>query len=113
MLLTRLVQSEGTYITLPNSLIWSKPIVTLSRNDVRRMDVEARVRYGDDLDLALSELRKLVENHPLALREPKPEVMVMSNQDCVIVINIRVWAAAPKYWELRFDLLRKAPEVLQ
>lgn len=113
LFLTRLVQSDGTYITLPNSLVWGNPIINFSRNAVRRMDVEARVRYGDDLDLALSTLRKLVETHPLALRDPKPQVMVTGNQESVIVINLRVWAAASNFWELRFDLQRRAPEVLR
>ena len=113
LFLTRLAQSDGTYITLPNSLIWGNPIVNYSRNAVRRMDVQARVRYGDDLELALATLRQLVEAHPLALRDPKPQIMVTGTQDAVIIINIRVWAASAMYWDLHFDLQRKMPEVLQ
>ena len=112
LFLTRLEQSDGTIITLPNSLIWGNPIVNFSRNAVRRMDVEAKVRYGDSLEVALEALRELVQNHPLALRDPAPQVMVTGNQENAIIVNMRVWATASQFWELRFDLQRKAPEVL-
>lgn len=113
LFLTRLVQSDGTYITLPNSLIWGNPVINYSRNNARRMDVEARVRYGDDLELALQKLRELVQEHAQVLDQPAPQVMVTEHRDSAIIVNLRVWARVGDYWNVRFDLQRRIPEVLQ
>jgi len=113
LFLTLFKQSDGTYITLPNSLIWGNPIINYSRNATRRLDIEVGVRYGDDLDLALSELARLVEGHKWILQDPKPQVMVTEYRDSKVVVTIRVWALANDYWNLRFDLYRSAAMVLQ
>ncbi|NGM88701.1 mechanosensitive ion channel family protein [Parapusillimonas sp. SGNA-6] len=112
LFLTRLVQFDGVHLTLPNSLVWGNPIINYSRNATRRLDVEVSVRYGDDLELALRELGNLIRNHEYVLAEPKPQVMVTEYRESTTVVNMRVWVAADKYWELRFDLYRNALQVL-
>jgi small-conductance mechanosensitive channel len=112
LFLTRLIQFDGVHLTLPNSLVWGNPIINYSRNATRRLDVEVSVRYGDDLELALRELGNLIRTHEYVLAEPKPQVMVTEYRESTTVINMRVWVAADKYWDLRFDLYRNALQVL-
>jgi len=112
LFLSRLVQVDGTHVSLPNSLIWGNPIINYSRNPTRRLDFQIGVRYGDDLEHALSALRGLVDSHELALKDPAPQVMVMEYRDSTIILNVRVWAQSSRYWDLRFDLYRRAPAVL-
>lgn len=112
LFLTRLIQFDGVHLTLPNSLVWGNPIINYSRNATRRLDVEVSVRYGDDLELALRELGNLIRTHEYVLAEPKPQVMVTEYRESTTVVNMRVWVAADKYWELRFDLYRNALQVL-
>lgn len=113
LFLSRFKQSDGTYITLPNSLVWGNPIINYSRNATRRLDFEVGVRYGDDLNMAIAELEKMVGANQLALTEPKPQVMVSRYGDSTVTINIRVWALAANYSDLSFDLYRTALDVLQ
>lgn len=112
LFLTRLIQFDGVHLTLPNSLVWGNPIINYSRNATRRLDVEVSVRYGDDLELALRELGNLIRTHEYVLAEPKPQVMVTEYRESTTVVNMRVWVAADKYWELRFDLYRNALQAL-
>jgi small-conductance mechanosensitive channel len=112
LFLTRLVQFDGVHLTLPNSLVWGNPIINYSRNATRRLDVEVSVRYGDDLELALRELGNLIRTHEYVLAEPKPQVMVTEYRESTTVVNMRVWVAADKYWDLRFDLYRNALQAL-
>lgn len=111
--LSRLEQSDGTHITLPNSVIWGNPIINYSRNPTRRLDFQVGVRYGDDLDLALSTLRKLIEAHKYALKAPKPQVMVGAYRDSTVSVTIRVWAETSHYWDLSYDLHRMALDALK
>ena len=113
LFLTRLIQIDGIHVTLPNSLVWGNPIINYSRNASRRLDIEVSVRYGDDLELALRELGALVKNHQYVLQDPEPQVMVVGYSESATTVNMRVWAAADKYWDLRFDLYRHALQVLK
>lgn len=112
LFLTRFEQVDGIQFTLPNSLIWGNPIINYSRNTTRRLDFGVGVRYGDDLDLAIKLLQDLLNEHPQVLKDPAPLVMVMEYKDSVITVNLRAWINAADFWDARFDLFRRAVQVL-
>jgi small conductance mechanosensitive channel len=107
LFLTRLVQPDGIHISLPNSTVWNATITNFSRNATRRYDLPVGIRYGDDLERAIALLTTLVNEHPLALKDPAPEVRVFDYLDNVVTVNIRSWVESPRYWEYRWDLLRQ------
>lgn len=108
LFLTRLIQVDGIHISLPNSLVWGSPIINYSRNKTRRMDIEVQVRYGDNLELALQQLDKLVKSLADVLADPAPQIMVTGYRESATVVTIRVWASVDKYWNLRYEFHRKA-----
>ncbi|MCQ9615760.1 mechanosensitive ion channel family protein [Paenalcaligenes niemegkensis] len=112
LFLTRFIQVDGIQFTLPNSSIWGNAIINYSRNETRRLDVGVNIRYGDDLDQAISILKNLVVANEHTLSDPAPMVMAMEYRESTIVINIRAWAKTENYWDLRFALLRQAPLAL-
>ncbi|ASR88764.1 mechanosensitive ion channel protein MscS [Alcaligenes faecalis] len=112
LFLTRFEQVDGIQFTLPNSLIWGNPIINYSRNATRRLDFGVGVRYGDDLDLAIKLLQDLLNEHPQVLKDPAPVVMVMEYKDSVITVNLRAWISSVDFWDARFDLFRRAVQVL-
>jgi len=113
LFLTRLTQGDGIYLSVPNSTIWNAPIVNYSRNTMRRFDLAMLVRYGDDLDVALARLKGIVDNHPMILQTPAPQIMVTEYRDNGVVVTVRVWAENSRYWDLRFDLYYKARKALE
>ncbi|MCH4273173.1 MAG: mechanosensitive ion channel family protein, partial [Kerstersia gyiorum] len=112
LFMTRLTQFDGIAISLPNSTVWGANLINYSRNPTRRLDLEAQVRYDDDLDAAVESLKALINDHPLVSKEPAPMVMVMGYRDNGVSINVRVWTDNSKYWELRWDLLYKIRKTL-
>ena len=113
LFMTRLIQVDGIQVMLPNTLIWGNPIINYSRNQTRRLDMMLGVRYDDDLEAALQALQALVDHHDIVMADPPPQVMVMEYRESTIMVNIRVWAPADKYWDLYWDLYRQAPQVLR
>jgi small conductance mechanosensitive channel len=113
LFLTRLVQGDGIHVTLPNSTVWNATITNFSRNATRRLDMPVGIRYGDDLDLALATLRKIVDEQPLTLKTPAPDVRVFEYRDNVVIVNIRAWAESSNYWEFRWDMFHKVRNALQ
>ncbi len=112
LFLTRLIQSDGIHISLPNSLVWGSPIINYSRNNKRRMDIEVAVRYGDDLELAIRKLGELVNEHPNVLKEPAPLIFVSGYKESSTTVNIRAWASVQNYWDVNYELNRRALQVL-
>lgn len=112
LFLSRFEQNDGIQFTLPNSVIWGSTIINYSRNATRRLDFGVGVRYGDDLELALKLLQKLLDEHPNVLKDPAPQVMVMEYKDSAITVNLRAWTNAADFWDARFDLFRRAVQVL-
>jgi small-conductance mechanosensitive channel len=113
LFLTRFKQYDGTYITLPNSLIWGNAILNLSRHETRRAEAQVLIPYGEDINLAMAELEKMVRSHDLALDDPAPLVMVSAYRDSALVVTVRAWALAANWFELQNDMNRRAYDVLK
>lgn len=113
LFMSRLRQGDGIVVNMPNSLIWGNTIINYSRNTMRRMDVVVNVRHGDDLDVAIEALQKLVDQHPWVLDNPAPQVIVTAYLESYSAVTIRVWAQVEHYWDLNFDLYRKALSTLR
>lgn len=107
LFLTRLVQGDGIHLTLPNSTVWNATITNYSRNTTRRLDIPVPVRYGDDLELVLTKLKEIVASRPDALKDPEPQVKVFEYKENGVIVNVRVWAEAGKYWDLRWGLYQQ------
>jgi len=112
LFLCRLVQVDGIHITLPNSVVWGATITNYSRNVTRRLDLPVTIHYSDDLDAAIQSLTKVVEDHPLVLKDPAPLVKVSEYTDNGTVINIRTWCASAQYWDLRWGLFHQIRQTL-
>lgn len=113
LFLTRLVQGDGIHVTLPNSTVWNATITNYSRNQTRRLDIPVPVRYGDDLELVMAKLKEIVASREDALKDPEPQVKVFEYKENGVIVNVRVWADAGKYWELRWGLYQQIRTTLE
>ncbi|AZY49928.1 mechanosensitive ion channel family protein [Bordetella avium] len=107
LFLTRLVQADGINVSLPNSTVWTATIINYSRNVNRRCDIPVIIHYGDNLDEAVARLKAVVKAHALVLQEPAPSVRAIEYRDTGTVVNVRVWATAANYWDMRWDLFQQ------
>ncbi|QVQ27131.1 mechanosensitive ion channel family protein [Achromobacter deleyi] len=113
LFLTRLVQGDGIHLTLPNSTVWNATITNYSRNKTRRLDIPVPVRYGDDLNVVLAKLQQIVDARTDALKDPAPLVKVVDYKENGVIVNVRVWAEASKYWDLRWGLYQQIRSSLE
>jgi len=107
LFLTRLVQGDGIVVTLPNSVVWGATITNYSRNVTRRMDIPVVVPYGEDLDAAIDCLTKLVADNPAIHASPAPVIKAMEYRDNGTLVNVRAWADASTYWDVRWDMFHR------
>ena len=100
---------DGPVVFIPNSQIWGQTIVNLSvtNQDIRRLDETYGIAYGDDIDVALALLNDIAMSEPRILKDPAPFIKVMSLGDNSVNILFRVWTTREDWWETKLDLLQR------
>ncbi|MGX8679749.1 MAG: mechanosensitive ion channel family protein, partial [Sphaerochaetaceae bacterium] len=95
---------DNKKIILTNKSVYNSEITNYSAFTNRRLDMNFDIDYSADLDEARKIIRKVVEDHSLALKNPAPFVRLSDDADNALVITLRVWVKSENYWDLFFDL---------
>ncbi len=98
---------DGLYVRIPNETVFTSSIINYSSNLVRRLDYMVGIRYSDDADVAIGEIRRVIDEHPLALVNPPPQVFVDDLGDNSVDIIVRAWAPTPEWLKLKSELLQQ------
>lgn len=106
---------DGPSAFLPNSGIWGQTIINLSvtDQDMRRIDESYGIGYGDDIDAALAILRRIADEEPRVLQDPAPLIKVESLGDSSVNILFRVWTARADWWDTKLDLIQRCKVALE
>ena len=83
---------DGTVIRIPNEKFFTSNIHSLSTSTVRRAEAMVGIEYRDDIDNAISVIKKEIEiTMPFILRIPEPEFHVVELGDSSVDIQVLVW----------------------
>ena len=106
---------DGPTVMLPNSKIWGHTIVNLSvtDQDMRRIDEVYGIAYGDDINRALAVLRGIAADEPKVLTTPAPLIKVETLGDNSVNILFRVWTARTDWLDTKLDLVQRCKEGLE
>jgi small conductance mechanosensitive channel len=106
---------DGPLVFLPNSSIWGHTIVNLSvtDQDIRRIDAVYGIAYSDDINAALKILRQIAADEARILDSPAPLIQVESLGDNSVNIMFRVWTARQDWWPTKLDLIQRCKEALE
>ena len=112
MVHTFLNTPDNRQIVIPNGQLVNQNIVNYSREDKRRVDLTFSIGYEDDPEAAKAVLRTVIENHPLALKDPVPFIRVDKRAASSVDLIVRVWCQTADYWDLHYDLLEQGGDAL-
>lgn len=107
LFVTRMHTSQGLFIAVPNSMLWSNIITNYSRLPRRRFDMQVGISYDADLEKARDVLMQLLLDDGRVHRSPEPMVVVRTLGASSVDLEIRAWTDRQTYWDLNFDLTRK------
>ncbi len=82
-------------------------------NVARRFEYVVGIRYSDDADQALEIIKKIIEEHPLAFKNPTPQVFVDNLGDNSVNIVVRIWAPATEWFGVKTELLWKIKKAIE
>ena len=112
MLATTIRTFEGLYVRIPNEKIFTSDIVNYVQYIVRRFKYSVPIRYEDDADKAIRVIKKVIDDHPLALKNPEPVAFVESLSDKGVNIMVMAWAPGTEWNSVKMELLSKIKTAL-
>lgn len=96
---------DGLFVRVPNSAVFTSNITNYTAHVARRFEYVIGISYGDDAKKAIEVIKKVIEEHPLALKRPEPQVFVDNLGESSVNIIIRVWAPSQEWYTVKMDLL--------
>lgn len=98
---------DNQTIYIPNNAIATAIIDNYSTAELRRVDWNINISYGDDVDIARTTLLALLAADERVLRDPAPVVFVTALTEHSIALSIRAWSKNCDYWDLFFEMNEK------
>ncbi len=109
---TRILGWDGVEYRVPNNTLFSANIKNLSRLVARRVEYLVSIGYSDDIEKAKEVIMKVIENEPLALVDPPPQIYVEDLGDSGVILKVRFWAPTSKWFDAKTKVLEKIKNAL-
>ncbi len=104
---------EGVHVRIPNEKVFTGNITNFLENVARRFEYLVGIRYKDDAEEAIKVIKELIDEKPLALKNPAPQVFVEELGNSAVQLRVRVWAPSTDWFQLRMELLREIKKRLE
>lgn len=101
---TRLRGADNQTIVLPNSLITTAPIINLTPDTVRRIELIVGIGYNDSIEAARAAVLAIMHADKRILPEPAPDVVVYELADSAVKLGIRCHVSNADHFGTRCDL---------
>lgn len=102
---------DNVKLILSNGDAWRSTIKNFTSLNLRRVDVDFGIDYGDDMDKAIKIIKATAAKHEHVLKEPdEPWAKVANLGESSVDIQMRVWCRPEHYWDVMFDLTKSVKE---
>lgn len=105
---TILETADGIFVSSPNGIIWGSTVKNFTKTGKRRMSIMMGISYDDSIDKAFEVLTNLVAKDERILKDPAPQVMLVSLGDSSVNLELRCWANTLDYWSAYWELNKAA-----
>ena len=104
---TKLVTLDNREVFIPNGALASGNINNFSVKDLRRVDINVSIAYGNDIEKAKKTVLEIIKSNPKALDAKTkgaadPFVALLSLEESTITLVTRTWVKAADYWDVYF-----------
>lgn len=103
---TSVLTPDNQMLIIPNNKIWGGVIRNVTNQAHRRIDLEFRVSYTDDVDRAESLLADILRENARVLAEPAPTVRLHELADSCVKFVARPWVKTGDYWDAYWEITR-------
>ena len=104
---TRIRTWDGIFVRVPNDKVFNATIKNFSMNVARRVEYLISISYSSDIELARKAILRVLDNEPLVLREPAPEVFVENLGDSGVILRVRFWVPSQFWINIKMEMLER------
>ncbi len=101
---TMLATPDNKEVIIPNAQMTGGNIINYSSKGTRRIDMNAGIGYGDDIDKARKVLEEILAAEDRILKDPEPTIAVAELADSSVNFVVRPWVNIADYWDVKFAL---------
>jgi small conductance mechanosensitive channel len=101
---TVLITGEGLYMSIPNTTIFSGPIVNNSREPTRLVNFKVVIDLLADIEKAQEIVMDILHRDERVLKNPAPGVPVSELGDTYVALTVAAWTMTSTFGELQSDL---------
>jgi len=87
---------DGRRVVIPNSNLFIDSVTVNTAFEVRRLEYDLGIGYGDDLEKAQDLVLELLKTTEGVLQDPAPDVLIVSFDDSSIALRVRWWARSQR-----------------
>ncbi len=113
LLSTKIRTFDNLYWRIPNEKLLKNDITTITKYDIRRLDVVTSISYEDDIGQAREVLEECAEEYHLILGDPSPVTLVNAMGDSGIELTLRCWFHKPNYLEVLSEITHRVKVALE
>ncbi|MGB3641331.1 MAG: mechanosensitive ion channel family protein, partial [Rivularia sp. (in: cyanobacteria)] len=107
---TKLKGFQGQIFSIPNNVVWSDTIETLTQTKTRKVSIWLRISFDENLEALERLLVEIMKSHPKVLQDPPPSTSVSQIEDYYISVGIGGWTKTEDYWGVHSDAIRMIRE---
>ena len=104
---------DGIYVRVPNEKVFNSSIQNFVAHAARRFEYKIGIAYKDDADKAIKIIENLLEEHPLILKEPAPQIFVEELGESSVNLTIKIWAPSAHWYSVKTEMLWKIKVALE
>lgn len=87
---------DGRRVVVPNAELFTNSVLVNTAFEIRRLEYDVGVGYGDDIDRAKALILEALKGVEGVREEPMPEVLAMELGASAVIIRARWWIEPPR-----------------
>lgn len=107
---TILITGDGLYVSIPNSTIFSSPIVNNSREPIRQINFKVTIDHTADIGAAQNLVLSILHADSRVLKRPAPAAPVVALADTGVTLGVQAWVPTASYGSASSDLQKGVRE---
>ena len=109
---TKVTTADNIDYNVPNSQLSNATVKNLSTEELRRVDFDFNISYESDIDKARKVLLATAAVNEKILKDPAPEVYIVSHESSSLKIRLRIWCESANYWDVYFAIWEDAKKAM-
>ncbi|MEO1377501.1 MAG: mechanosensitive ion channel domain-containing protein [Cyanobacteria bacterium J06635_10] len=101
---------KGQIFSIPNNLVWSGAIETLTQTKTRKVSLLLRIPLEEDLQRVHNLIVEIMKSHPKVLQDPAPSSFAWQIEEYYISVYASAWATIEDFWGVHKDAVRMIQE---